>query len=77
VAIWPPLAGVVVSVAVTVYPEMAEPSPLVAGAVKDTAEEAGPAVADAPVGAEGAPSSSVTCPAALVPMALVAVTEKV
>ena len=56
---------------------MAEPSPLVAGAVKATLAEAGAAVAEAAVGAEGAPSLTVTTFAALVPMALVAVTENV
>ena len=56
---------------------MAEPSPLVAGAVKATLTEAGAGVADTAVGADEAPSVTVTVPAALVPMALVAVTENV
>jgi hypothetical protein len=52
VTVCPPLAGVVVSVAVTVYPVMADPPSLVGG-VKVTVACPLPAVAETPVGAPG------------------------
>jgi hypothetical protein len=52
VAVCPPLPGVVVSVAVTVYPVITEP-PSLAGAVNTTEACPSPAVAETPVGTPG------------------------
>ncbi len=78
-AVWPPLAGVVRSVAVTVYEEMAEP-PLLDGGVKATTAEALPAVAVPMVGAPGIGFGTMELDAVEdgpVPTPLVAVTVKV
>ncbi len=78
-AVWPPLAGVVRSVAVTVYEEMAEP-PLEAGGVKATTAEALPAVAVPMVGAPGRVAGTTVLEArddGPAPTPLVAVTVKV
>lgn len=58
VAVSPPFAEFVKSVAVTVYPEMGEP--LSEGAVNDTVAEALPPVAVTPDGAFGAATSVIT-----------------
>ena len=79
-AVWPPLAGVVVSVAVTVYPVMADP-PLDAGAVQEMVDwvfwfE----VAATPVGAPGVVAGTAGADGAEampVPTVLEAVTVKV
>lgn len=82
VAVCPPLPGVVVSVAVTVYPVTAEP-PSLAGGVKATLACPAPAVAATPVGAPGAVAgttgmtAAVAAEAAPTPMAFVAVTVNV
>ncbi len=78
VADWPPLAGLVESAAVTVYPEMAEP--LESAAVKVTVAWVSPALVDTSVGAPGRPLGVTGLEAAEaipVPFPLVAVTVKV